>query len=145
MTRRYHRSRRDVPGVANHALTAVACFVAGAGAMHLLNPSNGFRRRRANDRVIRAQVASAVAGSVTRPTAVRSSVSGGIVTLRGDVPLVEVDGLLRAVYAVDGVRDITNRLHEIPNAEHRSAGTTERQAVPPHAGERRVSEYAGIH
>lgn len=126
MTWRNEKRGRGVPKFARHALAAAACFAAGAGAMYLLNPSNGLRRRRANDRLIRARLGSAIAGSVSRPAAARASVGGGIVTLRGDVPLAEVDGLLCAVYAVDGVRDITNRLHEMPPAAMPNLGATAR-------------------
>ena len=118
-----------------HVLAALAGLAAGAGLVYLLDPAEGARRRqtlggapsrtareawavvkrrRINDRVLLTRVREAIGRSVSYPASVRASVSDGIVTLRGDVPLHEVDGLLRAVYGAGEVRDITNRLREHP-------------------------------
>jgi hypothetical protein len=119
------RTRREQP-VTNPAIIALACFAAGAGVMYLLDRAGpracgtaqaawaSARRRRVTDRILLGRVCSAVGSAVSSPSVVRASVNDGIVTLRGEAALHEVDGLLRAVYAVRGVRDITNRLHERP-------------------------------
>ena len=117
-----------------HALAAMAGLAAGAGLVYLFDPVGGagrrtalgggastfnpagawarVRRRRLSNHFLLARVREAIGRSVSYPASVRASVSDGIVTLRGDVPLHEVDGLLRAVFAAGDVRDITNRLRE---------------------------------
>src|SRR5687768_11971721 len=102
------RTRRNSPA-AHPAAIALACFAAGAGLMFLLDHAGrggggsvwaGARRRRVTDRILLGRVGSAVESALSRPAAVRASVRDGIVTLRGEAPLREVDGLLCAVYAV---------------------------------------------
>jgi uncharacterized membrane protein len=137
----------------------LAGVIVGAGAMYLLDPDRGARRRsllrdqsmhaghklgeglaatardarnrttgaasalrsrfrpdEADDEILQERVRSAIGRVASHPTAITVSASEGQVTLTGQVLADEVDGLVRRVEGIRGVKEVRNEL-EI----HRSA------------------------
>ena len=103
----------------------VAAILLGAGAaglMYLLDPVSGRQRRsqlrerlsRLGSNGARADLAERVqahlAAVASHPEAIDVSVDDGCVTLRGTVPLEELDDLVDEVCAIDGVREVHNLL-----------------------------------
>ena len=105
-------------------------FGAGAGLMYLFDPQCGPRRRdairewlssrnrpatgdnlRAGSLTLEERVRAVAWRSVSNPQNVWASARGGVVLLSGRVSRPEEDGLLKAVFAVQGVTEIINQLH----------------------------------
>jgi hypothetical protein len=90
----------------------------GAKARHLRNRARGLvasarSRMQADteeDDVIAERVRTEMGGVVTRPGAVVVQVEDGVVTLSGELPEPEREGLIAAARRVAGVRDLEDRL-----------------------------------
>jgi hypothetical protein len=138
----------------------IAGLIVGAGAMYLLDPDRGARRRsllrdrgvhlghklgdgfaatardlrnrsagtaaelrsrfrheQADDEIVHDRVRSAIGRVATHPGAITVTVSGGRVTLAGDVLIDEVNELIDRVERVRGVSEVRNELamHRTPD------------------------------
>jgi hypothetical protein len=87
------------------ALAAVAALFVG-----LQRRRRPTRRLRLEEDPVARGVMGAVASAVTDPHRIRVSGRDGRIVLRGRVPLAEMEELLWAVWAVDGVQEVDNRL-----------------------------------
>jgi hypothetical protein len=99
-------------GPSEAAWSAVVLALAAIAALIV-----GLERRRREVRLLRIaedpvtrRVVTAVAGAVADPHRIRVGGRAGRVVLRGRVPAAELEELLWAVWAVDGVSDVDNRL-----------------------------------
>lgn len=74
------------------------------------------RREQVGDDVLRERVRARIGSVVGHAGAIETDVADGLVTLRGPVLREELDGLMRRVQTVRGVRDVVNQLdvHEVP-------------------------------
>lgn len=87
------------------ALAAIAALILGLERRR----RDGGNRRDSSDPVLR-RVAAATAGAVTDPHRIRVDGGQGRVLLRGRIPAAEIEELLWAVWSVEGVQEVDNRL-----------------------------------
>jgi len=105
------------------ALIVTGSIGLGAGLMYMLAPGAGRGRRarlrralgriggwRLSDEVIESRVRSVLARSVSHPRAITVGVRQGRVVLGGPVIAREVDGLLRRIRRIPGVRGVRSRM-----------------------------------
>jgi CBS domain-containing protein len=75
----------------------------------------------ADDRKLEARIRSRMGRVISHPRAVHVTVSGGQVTLDGDILASESSALLSEVRSVTGVQNVDNRLQVHESAEHVSS------------------------
>ena len=82
----------------------------GALAIHFGTRAVASRPTEQADRRLQEKIQRYLAGRVADPEAIEVVVNAGDVSLRGELPAEEVDGVLSSVLALPGVKHVHNRL-----------------------------------
>ena len=101
----------------SRAVTVTRRDLANRGHGLLVETKHRLSREQAPDEVLEARVRSKMGRSVTSPHAIHVTCQGGNVSLSGSILTGELQGLLRCVGAVPGVKSVQHTLEERQSLE----------------------------